>query len=94
MTNPNYISRVFSHHLLITWERMANIGIHMRMVILSVVDGGLQPTTITRTTFLAGCSILTFHTLGNTIRTILMIQPIKSREILLVLDKLKMLRTH
>ena len=73
---------------------MANIEIHMQMVILTVVDGGLQPITITHTTFLVGYSILTFHTLGNTIRTIPMIQPIKSREILLVLDKLKMLRTH
>ena len=73
---------------------MANIGIHMLTVIWSAVDGGQQPTTITRTTFLVGCSILTFRTLDNTIRTILMIQPIKSREILLDLDKLKMLKTH
>ena len=73
---------------------MPNIGIHMQMVIWSAVDGGLQPTTITRTTFLVGCSILTFHTLDNTILTILMIQPIRSRRILLVLDKLRMLKTH
>ena len=82
------------HHLLITWERMPNIGIHMQMVIWSAVDGGLLPTTITRMTFLVGCLILTFRTPDNTIRTILMIQPIRSRKILLVLDKLKMLKTH